>query len=155
MNITVYNLFSAGLIALFPSLTRKLIVLLKCQFKAFECPLVFISTSLLTSRKTAIQLLNTITMRFGGLLRTVFHSFFRCQYTETSHLQDMKDKHREGHGRITELLRLEGSSGDQLVQSPAQSRGNQSGLLRNVFIQSAFESLQRARDYNCASCASD
>lgn len=123
-------------------------MLLKCESKAFECPLVFISTSLLTSRRTAIQLLNAITMRFGGLLRDVFHSFFLCQYTETSHVQDMRYKHREGHGTITELLRLEGSCGDQLVQSPAQSRGNQSGLLRNVFIQSAFESLQRERLYN-------
>lgn len=146
--ITVYKLFSAELIAFFPSLTRKWIVLLKCESKAFECPLVFISTSLLTSRRTAIQLLNAITMRFGGLLRDVFHSFFLCQYTETSHVQDMRYKHREGHGTITELLRLEGSCGDQLVQSPAQSRGNQSGLLRNVFIQSAFESLQRERLYN-------
>jgi len=64
-------------------------VLLKCEFEALECPLVFIiSTSLYSAFEYNW-------MRFPRLMRNVFHYVFLCQYTGTGHVQDEKYKHRE------------------------------------------------------------
>lgn len=79
---TVYNVSSAGLIAFFPLFTKK---------KTPKNP----QPNLLTSRKTSIQLLNAIVMRLAGILKSVFHFFFLCQYKETGHLQAVKDRDRE------------------------------------------------------------
>lgn len=80
---------------------KKINCVSKCEFKVFQCPVVFISSSLYSAFEYHW-------MRFARLLRNVYHYFFLCQYAETGH------KHRKGlssesNRRTTELLRLEGT----------------------------------------------